>query len=203
MARCSSCRKTESELLTWWDKIRLFFFNFHHEDIIDLSQDKFTQGFSDGYKAGMEKAKELQDQRKEDMKQGILMDIKTGTDLKLRNELLAHVLNSPNPDLVLSVGEKNGLIYLNGNQISDVELFNLAEETRALETWRVWGILHNTLSDMARKTMNEKATTYEDMMSGKLILYTLDIQKSILNSIKTLTEFKKKQNASTTTTPKV
>lgn len=161
-----------------------------------------TQVFSDGYKAGMEQAKKLQDERKEDMKMEIIMEMKMNPDRKLINEMLAHVLNSPNPDLVITVGEKNGLVYLNGEQISDQELFNLAEETRALETWKVWGIVQNTLSDMARKTMNEKATTYEDMMSGKLILYALDIQRSILSSIKSLTEFKKRQHANATTTTK-
>lgn len=201
--KCADCKKTE-KLFPLWERIRSWFaWHLFPVDLKDESNNVFTQGFSDGYRAGMEKAKEFQEQRKEDMKQGILMDIKTGTDKKLRNELLAHVLNSPNPDFVLTVGDKPPhLIYLNGMQISDQELFNMDEERKALETWKTWGILQNTLSDMARKTMNEKATTYDDMMSGKLILFALDIQKSILSSIKSLAEFKKKQNANTTTTPK-
>lgn len=54
--KCSDCRRLEAEMDTWWDKIRLFFFHRFHQDIIDLSQDKFTQGFSDGYKKGYEHA---------------------------------------------------------------------------------------------------------------------------------------------------
>ncbi len=52
MAKCSTCRKNDA-LDTRWDKIRyrLFMFLFP-KDIVDLSQDKFTQGFADGYQMG-------------------------------------------------------------------------------------------------------------------------------------------------------
>ncbi len=56
MAKCSVCRKAEEDLDSWWDKVRLFFFHFFHNDIVDLSQQKYTQGFADGYKVGGEHA---------------------------------------------------------------------------------------------------------------------------------------------------
>ena len=49
--KCETCRKADVYDSTW-DKIRIFFFHFFHKDIIDLSQDNFTQGFADGYVAG-------------------------------------------------------------------------------------------------------------------------------------------------------
>ena len=58
MSKCSSCRKLDSELNSWWDRIRLKFFNCFKGDIIDLSQEKFTQGFGDGYKKGREHERE-------------------------------------------------------------------------------------------------------------------------------------------------
>ncbi len=51
MSKCATCRKAEV-LDSRWDKIRMFFFHFFHNDIIDLSQDKYTQGFGDGYVSG-------------------------------------------------------------------------------------------------------------------------------------------------------
>lgn len=60
MAKCSQCRRASDLLDTRWDKIRLWL--FHHlfaADITDLSQDKFTQGFSDGYKAGFERGEQM------------------------------------------------------------------------------------------------------------------------------------------------
>lgn len=51
MSKCATCRKADV-LDSRWDKIRLFFFHFFHTDITDLSQDKYTQGFADGYVKG-------------------------------------------------------------------------------------------------------------------------------------------------------
>ncbi len=58
-----------------WDRIRLFFFNFFHNDIIDLSQDKYTQGFGDGYRTGFLHGSDAEKERvrtKEDLLSGIL-----------------------------------------------------------------------------------------------------------------------------------
>ena len=52
MSKCSQCRKLDKELDSWWDRLRLKMFHVFHKDIIELSQDKYTQGFSDGYKTG-------------------------------------------------------------------------------------------------------------------------------------------------------
>ncbi len=51
MSKCSTCRKADA-LDTTWEKIRYWFFGFFHQDILDLSSQKYTQGFADGYKEG-------------------------------------------------------------------------------------------------------------------------------------------------------
>lgn len=58
MSKCTNCRKADV-LDTRWDRIkRWFFYRIFSQQIIDLSQEKFTQGFSDGYVRGMKHAKE-------------------------------------------------------------------------------------------------------------------------------------------------
>jgi hypothetical protein len=57
MSKCSTCRKAEA-LDTLWEKIRYWFFTFFHQDILDLSQQKYTQGFADGYKTAFRHASE-------------------------------------------------------------------------------------------------------------------------------------------------
>lgn len=52
--RCIIC-KEENEY-TLWDKVRLFLFGFFKEDIQDLSEDKFTKGFGEGYAAGYDRS---------------------------------------------------------------------------------------------------------------------------------------------------
>jgi hypothetical protein len=56
MSKCIDCRKNEA-LDTRWERIRhWFFFKMFPRDIISFSQEKFTQGFADGYKTGFEHA---------------------------------------------------------------------------------------------------------------------------------------------------
>ncbi len=57
--RCTICKKDRG--MTRWDKIRLFFFGFFKEDIQDLSEDKYTKGFGEGYKEGYSMAMTYKD----------------------------------------------------------------------------------------------------------------------------------------------
>lgn len=57
MSLCNYCRKIKTDTL--WEKIRMFFFRRFKKDIQDLRDDRYTQGIADGYKLGMERAKEI------------------------------------------------------------------------------------------------------------------------------------------------
>lgn len=55
MPKCSQCRKNDAELLTTWERFKGWvFYKFFPEDIYDLSQEKYTQGFTDGFIKGRE-----------------------------------------------------------------------------------------------------------------------------------------------------
>lgn len=54
--KCRSCRKISVDLDTWWDRIRLWFFYRFKNDVFDLGNDKFTEGFGEGYQAGFKEA---------------------------------------------------------------------------------------------------------------------------------------------------
>lgn len=53
MIKCPQCRANDIELLTLWQRFKNWlFYKLFPEDIIDLSQNKYTQGFGDGYELG-------------------------------------------------------------------------------------------------------------------------------------------------------
>jgi hypothetical protein len=53
MSKCQQCRDNDIELLTTWERFKNWlFYKLFPEDIADLSQNKFTQGFGDGLRQG-------------------------------------------------------------------------------------------------------------------------------------------------------
>src|SRR6185369_17272427 len=52
--KCLTCRKSEMESTTWWERMKSRMFHLFHEELLDYGQEKFTQGFGDGYKKGRE-----------------------------------------------------------------------------------------------------------------------------------------------------
>ena len=59
--KCRDCRKRSREMDTKWERLRNWMFNWFKDDIIDLTQDKYTQGFGDGYKVGFEQSREYEE----------------------------------------------------------------------------------------------------------------------------------------------
>ncbi len=51
--KCTTCRAKDIELLTRYERFKNWlFYKLFPEDIIDLSQNKYTQGMGDGIKFG-------------------------------------------------------------------------------------------------------------------------------------------------------
>lgn len=58
--KCPTCRKNELELTSRWDRFKVWAFHkLFPIEVVDLSQEKFTQGFGDGYKEGFARANQL------------------------------------------------------------------------------------------------------------------------------------------------
>lgn len=105
---------------------------------------------------------------------------------RLINWLLSHLLRVPNPHDVLWVNPKTRKVYLGGEQISEQEAENLKTEAKLIKRMQIWKILNETLTEHARKTMFEKSTSYEDMKSGKLLLFARSMESSIVDTLEKL-----------------
>lgn len=84
---------------------------------------------------------------------------------------------------VFTRNKETGQIFLGGELITEAELANLRQEVSMLETMRVWSILQNTTTDIARLKMFEKAESFEDMRWGKALLYVRDLDNQICKFI--------------------
>ncbi len=105
--------------------------------------------------------------------------------LKLANWLLSDILCAPNVWKIVKTTKKNDVItmYIGGQLATEQQIRNLKAEVKFLRESEVWKMMTSTLVAHARKVMFEKSTTFDDMWSGKMILYAVSIQKSILDAI--------------------
>lgn len=133
--------------------------------------------YSRGYNAGLDHA----DQQLQDIRSYYMIEIE-----KIKNKHLEswHV----EPDLVISVN-KTGLILLNGEQLTIPELKNLKSEVHALKEFQIYKILQNTVRQKAiEKAILASTDLYtpkgnEQVLAGKMMVYNLDIIKTIIDQV--------------------
>jgi hypothetical protein len=55
--KCDSCRKIELEVTTWWERFKYqLMLKMFPVELQEYFEEKYTKGFGDGYKIGMEHA---------------------------------------------------------------------------------------------------------------------------------------------------
>ena len=78
---------------------------------------------------------------------------------------------------------KQGNLLIGGKLADNNKLSNLQNEARFLANTELWELLTDTLKHRAEVAMFIKSKDTQDLMNGKMILYTLDVQNNILNKI--------------------
>lgn len=101
--------------------------------------------------------------------------------------LLRYLTCSVDPEMVVTYDERTNLVFVNGEQISHSEALSLKQEAKMLQSTRIWSLMQETLKHHARETMVTKSKTFEDMRSGKLMLYNLNIQQKIIAAVERYT----------------
>lgn len=114
----------------------------------------------------------------------VMLKIKRNLQNWLTKRLFCTIL--PNDVVKLVVDEKKRLqfIKLGDEQISNNEWKMLAEEVKCFEKMKLYSILFNTMGEQARQYMFENSKSDADMLWGKAILYTKDMEKQIMKALK-------------------
>lgn len=103
---------------------------------------------------------------------------------QLASKKVSDLLGYTDEDLVMTYAEKQGFIFLGGERVEADKCLNLKQEAELILSTDLWKIMVNTIGDQAKKVMFEKSQTYEDMRSGKMMLYNLSLQSKILEMFK-------------------
>lgn len=101
---------------------------------------------------------------------------------QLKNWLTKNLFCTVDPKQVLKQ-DKNGIFLIDNEIVSKEEMRSLQNEAKFLQHTRLWQILTETIKDQAEKVMFEKSTSFEDMRTGKMMLYNINLQKQIVNII--------------------
>ncbi len=100
---------------------------------------------------------------------------------KLKNRLLNYLLNTITIDELHTYNPKTGKHYLNSIELTEDEAANIGQQARNYRETLLYKILSSTVKNKAQKAMFEKSMSFDDMISGKMILFAIDLQDKIMD----------------------
>ncbi len=103
---------------------------------------------------------------------------------RIVNYLLRYLLNAITVDEIVSQDSRTKLVTLDGKVLLPDEVRQLQAEIKALEGFRIWRILTNTVKHAAEDTIFNKSTNIEDIRFGKAVLYAVSLQDSIIRVLR-------------------
>jgi hypothetical protein len=96
-------------------------------------------------------------------------------------EAVKELFNTIGVDDILKI--EHGVWTIGGKEINDVTKRLLQAEAKVLVESRLWKELKKDIQYRANQIMFEKSKTEQDLIAGKLWLYTLDSIETRLNQI--------------------
>ena len=101
---------------------------------------------------------------------------------RIINWLLSNTVKVVLPEDVIR--DVKGTLYLGKTQITPEELKSLVSEVKALERMRIWSILNETIKQLAYEKGWKNSQTMEELNTAKTEFYILEIQASIIKTIR-------------------
>ena len=100
----------------------------------------------------------------------------------LKRYLFRHITCSIIPEDVFKV--QAGVCFIGDEHIGETELKMLKSEILLLEKLQIWKVMNETVKNLAIRKSVHEATNFEQVMSGKMALWTLEVYSMIIDKIK-------------------
>jgi hypothetical protein len=101
---------------------------------------------------------------------------------RILNHLLKYLLCSVDVNDIIH--SEKGKLFIGGREVEENEMRSLVSEAKALEGFRLWNIMQETVKNEAMDKGFNKSVSFDDLMTAKLMLYNLDVLNSIVKVIK-------------------
>lgn len=171
MPKCVDCR-TKEAMFSKWEKIRSWFaWHLFPIDLKDERTNVYAAGFGDGYKQGFARCKELESQTLDYYKNLVIELQSVPSSLPELDKRYILLLETKNNKKVLTLG---------GEQIPENLLSELKEEAITFKKMKLHSLFQETLKGQAYGIMFEKSKDFDDMKTGKMMLYNLGVQENII-----------------------
>lgn len=116
---------------------------------------------------------------KKTYKQGV-EDGKGMVTNQMVEDALADLLTSFSPYNIFTSDKTGRSLFLETKKIPPERIGELKGDVMFLKKSQIWKILTDTIKYMAQETMFTKSKTYEDMITGKMMLYNISLMERIL-----------------------
>lgn len=164
---CTSCHKLNTEPLTYWQRFRKWCFEWFVEDVKDLRDDRYTQGFGEGYKNGFEQGKKL---------------INDSFDVLFNREKIKDTTMDTAINILDVIDlKKKGQLLICGQPLTERERETLRSEANMLQAFRLWSIFQETVKQGAIDHGLKDALNFEHTLAAKMMLHNLGILRSMVN----------------------
>ncbi len=105
---------------------------------------------------------------------------------KKLNDLLSNVdLKS-----IVKLDKTHGIMYIGDERADPARLQNLKQEADALVQFDIWKLLMETPKELAQRQIFVSSESLDDLKKGKSILYTLSVQKNLIDTLRGYTQKK-------------
>ena len=104
---------------------------------------------------------------------------------KLINTATRHLFKHLTSDDILRVNDQNGIMY-KGKPLSREQLAMLSRDAQTFRNSTLWQILSDEMKFHANKRIFENSNTMEDTISGKMLLYYINLAEEKLEKLSNL-----------------
>ena len=101
---------------------------------------------------------------------------------KLINWLLNRLLKVQNPKEILTVTKDSKMLF-KGKEVTLKEVQKMADDLEIITRLDIYKILNESIINDAQALIFNKSNNFDDVLNGKMILWTIEQQKAYIQSI--------------------
>lgn len=104
--------------------------------------------------------------------------------LKLFNYLMKNLFNTVTEDQILKI--YNNKVTIGNVELSEKDVRGLKSEAITIQSLPLWQYLTGSMKYIANKRMYNDSKSIEDLIAGKMILFTLEVMEKKIDNIKNI-----------------